>query len=56
MYVQIVWSVLFGFIVFGDLPDVFTWVGAAVVIASGVYLAWREYLAARRRRAAARFA
>lgn len=56
MYVQIVWSVLFGFVVFGDLPDIFTWVGAAVVIASGVYLAWREYLAARRRRATARTA
>jgi len=54
MYVQIVWSVLFGFIVFGDLPDIYTWTGAAVVIASGIYLAWREYLAVRRRRAAAR--
>lgn len=51
-YVQLVWSVLFGFLVFGNLPDIYTWTGAAVVIASGVYLAWREYLAVRRRRRA----
>lgn len=53
MYVQIVWSVLFGFLVFSDLPDFYTTLGAAIVIASGLYLAWREALAARRRRRAA---
>ncbi len=51
MYVQMIWSVLFGFIVFGYLPDRYTWIGAGVVIAGGVYLAWRELLAIRRRSA-----
>ena len=48
MYMQIVWSVLFGFVLFGDLPDSFTWAGATVVVLSGIYLAWREMRAARR--------
>jgi len=48
MYAQIVWSVLFGFLIFADLPDAFTWSGAAVVIVSGLYLGWREMRAARR--------
>lgn len=51
LYIQIVWSVLFGFLTFGDLPDVFTWSGAAVVILSGLYLGWREMRAARRAKA-----
>ncbi len=53
MYAQIVWSVLFGFLVFGDLPDAYTWSGAVVVIVSGLYLGWREMRAARRAREAA---
>jgi drug/metabolite transporter (DMT)-like permease len=34
--------VMFGFIVFGDLPDVWTLVGASVIVASGIYLLHRE--------------
>lgn len=56
MYTQIVWAVLFGYIAFGDLPDGFTWIGAAVVIASGVYLMIREAQAKRREAAQARAA
>lgn len=41
-YTQIVWSVLVGFIAFGDKPDGFTIAGAGVVIASGLYLMARE--------------
>mgnify|MGYP002713034506 CR=1 FL=1 len=41
-YTQIVWSVLVGFIAFGDKPDGFTSAGAGVVIASGLYLMARE--------------
>jgi drug/metabolite transporter (DMT)-like permease len=42
IYTQIVWSVILGYVVFGDLPDRMTLVGAAVVIASGLYLLQRE--------------
>ena len=37
-YVQILWAVLFGITVFGDLPDVGMLVGAALVIAAGVLI------------------
>ncbi len=38
IYTQIVWAVLFGFLVFGDLPDFWTLVGAAIVVAAGLRL------------------
>jgi drug/metabolite transporter (DMT)-like permease len=42
LYQQIVWMVLLGYLVFGDVPDAAVAVGAAIVIASGLYLLWRE--------------
>jgi drug/metabolite transporter (DMT)-like permease len=42
MYTQVVWVIIAGFIVFGDLPNVWTLAGSAIVIASGLYLLYRE--------------
>jgi drug/metabolite transporter (DMT)-like permease len=42
LYQQIVWMVLLGFLVFGDVPDAAVVVGAAIVISSGGYLLYRE--------------
>jgi drug/metabolite transporter (DMT)-like permease len=41
-YMQMLGSVLVGYIMFGDFPDALTWVGAAVVIASGLYVGWTQ--------------
>jgi drug/metabolite transporter (DMT)-like permease len=41
-YSQIVWSTLLGYVIFGALPTVWTWSGAALIVASGVYIAHRE--------------
>lgn len=41
-YVQMIGSVLVGFLLFGDLPDALTWAGAAVVIGSGLYVGWTQ--------------
>lgn len=41
-YTQIVWMVLAGYVVFGDWPGSSTLVGAAIVIASGLYVLYRE--------------
>ena len=41
-YSQLVWSASFGFLIFGDVPDGWTLVGAGVIIASGLYTAHRE--------------
>jgi drug/metabolite transporter (DMT)-like permease len=44
-------AVLLGMWVFGELPDLYTWIGALVVFAAGFYLAYREHQ--ERRKAAA---
>ena len=41
-YVQLMWVTLLGFVVFSEIPDAWTLVGAAIIIASGVYTAHRE--------------
>lgn len=41
-YSLILFSTMWGFAVFGDLPDLFTWIGSAVVVASGLYTIYRE--------------
>src|SRR3569832_31281 len=41
-YSMIVWAVLFGLIVFGDVPAPATIVGAAIIIGAGLYIFLRE--------------
>ena len=41
-YSMIVWAVIFGFAVFGDVPSVATIVGAAIIIGAGLYIFLRE--------------
>ncbi|ABD07949.1 Protein of unknown function DUF6, transmembrane [Rhodopseudomonas palustris HaA2] len=43
-YSQLVWVTFLGFGVFGEIPDLWTFVGAAVIMASGIYTAHRERL------------
>jgi drug/metabolite transporter (DMT)-like permease len=42
IYTEIVMATTLGFLVFGDFPDPWTWIGIAVVIASGLYIMIRE--------------
>src|SRR6266404_1398776 len=41
-YSMIVWAVMFGYIVFGDVPSVATIAGAAIIIGAGFYIFLRE--------------
>lgn len=41
-YVQLVGAALIGYVVFGDVPTVWTWAGAGIIIGSGLYIAWRQ--------------
>lgn len=43
-YANLIWATGFGFILFGDLPDGWTLVGAVVIAASGLYILHREQL------------
>lgn len=55
-YVRLVLSVAFGFLLFRELPDVAVLAGAAVIVASTLYITLREVRLARQARAAARAA
>jgi drug/metabolite transporter (DMT)-like permease len=41
-YVQILGAIIFDYLVFATFPDLWTWVGAAVIAGSGIYLLLRE--------------
>lgn len=44
-YLEIVTSVIFGFVFFGDFPAGMTWTGIAIIVASGLYVIHRERVA-----------
>jgi drug/metabolite transporter (DMT)-like permease len=41
-YSMIVWAVMFGYVVFGDVPSLATIVGAVIIIGAGFYIFLRE--------------
>jgi drug/metabolite transporter (DMT)-like permease len=41
-YTMIIWAVIFGYSVFGDQPQIHTLIGAAIIVAAGLYIFWRE--------------
>jgi drug/metabolite transporter (DMT)-like permease len=42
-YVSMLWAVTFGFLIFGEVPAMLVLVGAFVVTAAGVFIAFREH-------------
>ncbi|GAB4388881.1 DMT family transporter [Albidovulum sp.] len=47
-YAALVFAILLGWLVFGDLPGALTLIGAAVVVGAGLYAFWRERRLGRR--------
>lgn len=41
-YLEIFGATIVGYMVFGDLPDMLTWLGVAIILASGLYVFHRE--------------
>ena len=41
-YTALVWAILFGYLIWGDLPDRQTLLGAGIVVTSGLYILYRE--------------
>jgi drug/metabolite transporter (DMT)-like permease len=41
-YTQLLWVSILGFVIFGEVPDLWTVTGAAFIVASGLYTAHRE--------------
>lgn len=42
VYLEIIWAILFGVIIFGDIPKIVELIGAGIIILSGLYLVHRE--------------
>ena len=41
-YTSLLWAIALGLLVFGDMPDAYTLLGAAIVVAAGLFTLWRE--------------
>ena len=50
-YMRLLWMVMWGFFVFGEIPGWSTWLGAALIVGSTFYVTWRESRVAPKRRA-----
>ena len=47
-YSGLVWAALLGFLLWGDIPGTFVWVGAAIIVTAGIYIVRREAMLRRR--------
>jgi len=43
-YVQLLWGTLFGIFIFSTVPDIWTGLGALIIVFSGIYLIYREHV------------
>jgi len=41
-FVRLIWASGIGFVVFGEIPEVWTWIGGGVIFGSTTYIAFRE--------------
>ncbi|OYX40082.1 MULTISPECIES: DMT family transporter [unclassified Sphingomonas] len=41
-YSSLLWATIYGWLIFNVLPTPATWIGAPIIIASGLYIVWRE--------------
>ncbi len=48
-YSLLIWSTIYGFLIFGQLPDMWTFVGSIIIVATGLYTLNRERMAIRRK-------
>jgi drug/metabolite transporter (DMT)-like permease len=46
-YFEIVCAAILGYLVFGDFPSLWKWIGIVIIVWSGAYVFWRESRAAR---------
>jgi drug/metabolite transporter (DMT)-like permease len=40
-YTQMIGSVIVGYLMFGEIPDIYTWIGSAVIVVAGLMVGWR---------------
>ncbi len=47
-YTLLIWGTMYGYLVFGQFPDRWTWLGALIIVATGAYTLHRERADSRR--------
>ena len=47
-FLKIVWASMLGFMLFTEVPTIYTWIGAAIIFISSFYVAYRERQVARK--------
>jgi drug/metabolite transporter (DMT)-like permease len=52
-YTSLIWAVLLGAWLFGEVPSTWIWIGAPIIIGSGLVIVWREHRLHRRAASAA---
>ena len=46
-FLRLIWASVFGYLLFGEVPVLFVWIGGTIIFASTLYLAYREARVAR---------
>lgn len=46
-YTALIWSAILGYLIWGDLPDIYATIGAGLIVASGLYIIHRETILGR---------
>ena len=44
---KLIWASLLGFVIFAEVPTIYTWIGGTMIFVAALYIAYRESLAAR---------
>jgi drug/metabolite transporter (DMT)-like permease len=47
-FLRLILAAVFGFAIFSEVPDVWTWIGGAIIVGANTYIARREALAGRK--------
>ncbi len=49
-YTLIIWSTFYGYVIWSDLPDKWTLIGCGIIVVSGLYTSYREFVLSNRAR------
>jgi drug/metabolite transporter (DMT)-like permease len=48
-FFRLIWAAVLGFLAFGEIPTLYTWIGGVMIFSSMSYIAYREYVRSKER-------
>jgi len=48
-YTALIWAAILGYVIWGDIPDLWSIIGALLIVASGLYVIHREAILSRQK-------